>query len=898
MIGRQAVTPESIQNLATSAQSVATITRSDDLPGVIRSVARGSEEMGIVDPKTGQLSAKILSDNALAFQHMIGMTSGMVTADQLQHTLQMGQAGFRNADLAHDVHLQAQVAVASENLKGKTGQAFSTLGTDFRSGNFLNKPESRALLNDAGLLDVSKVNVALDPENAMKGGGGGKGGLQFINTPQMLRGYDPRTDPMGIQFLGKTYEREREILSAKGVKGDDLETQVQGIIEKIFPQNAARLGSALFSKTGLEQTKRNEEAAQNMANDFADLADRTMNLDLAMLSVTKSWETMTSVVGRTSGLTAEATHALTGLSRAMDGVAKFASTDVGGIVSTGLGKAGEALIAFIGVTALLRTAGLAARLLGWMPALEAGAAALGIAMAPATAAIAGVVSATILATEAFMKLDEFLKSHFSFFNDKGLDDIKKHGVVDKPGTTPEASKGWLEQALHTIFPMTKYFGLPELGSQGLPASSVSAMGHKQTEYAFQNTAAANTPLGPLPAVSASATGTPGTAGQPPSHAHPVSSYAPTKLTLPLPGGAHIPGLAPPTTAHGSPIPATPAGRLPIAGPSLGATTSIPTLPGGSSAAFPNMHDVGAIHADTLNVGNVNGLGGKATPGTPGGSVSSGVGAGPGATGIGGPGGVTPSAGTARLPNGPGPSSRMPIGVHGSAPSAPLAPYQAGSLLKNLGVNQSEYDAYRKSVAGIESKGNYGIMGGSSGKYAGAYQMGPTEIKETAAKLGVPAPTQAEFLGNPAMQEKFFEAYTSGHNDYLMAHNQKYANATPEQKLEYLSYAHNQGAGGADKWLNTGIVGHDAFNTPGTAYPAAVQRELALPNIQGPKPDPTQTEMASSSLNINVHSHHYMDSDEIASITASHFISGGSASSATMYDSKQMPLTPGISMPGR
>jgi hypothetical protein len=37
------------------------------------------------------------------------------------------------------------------------------------------------------------------------------------------------------------------------------------------------------------------------------------------------------------------------------------------------------------------------------------------------------------------------------------------------------------------------------------------------------------------------------------------------------------------------------------------------------------------------------------------------------------------------------------------------------------------------------------------------------------------------------------------------------------QLEILGYAHNQGAGGANNWLNTGKVGSDGFGTKGTKY---------------------------------------------------------------------------------
>jgi hypothetical protein len=145
----------------------------------------------------------------------------------------------------------------------------------------------------------------------------------------------------------------------------------------------------------------------------------------------------------------------------------------------------------------------------------------------------------------------------------------------------------------------------------------------------------------------------------------------------------------------------------------------------------------------------------------------------------------------------------------------------GSLSGALGLKEGQYDAFRGSIARIESGGKYNIMGGSSGRFAGKYQMGADEIRETAAQLGERAPTQQEFLSNPEMQERFFERYTLGHHQYLMAHNKRYAEMSPEEQAGVLGYAHNQGAVGASRWLTTGVAGRDAFHTSGTRYSDAI-----------------------------------------------------------------------------
>ena len=156
------------------------------------------------------------------------------------------------------------------------------------------------------------------------------------------------------------------------------------------------------------------------------------------------------------------------------------------------------------------------------------------------------------------------------------------------------------------------------------------------------------------------------------------------------------------------------------------------------------------------------------------------------------------------------------------------PYSAGSITKEMAITQAQYDAFREGVTDIEGK-EYGHMGGAGGRYAGRYQMGPGEITETANRLGVARPDTSEFLSNKAEQEQFFENYTLDHHRQLMR-NPRYAAMSKEQQLEILGYAHNQGVGGAENYINSGRAGADAWGTSGTAYFAPIrQREKSADN---------------------------------------------------------------------
>jgi len=166
------------------------------------------------------------------------------------------------------------------------------------------------------------------------------------------------------------------------------------------------------------------------------------------------------------------------------------------------------------------------------------------------------------------------------------------------------------------------------------------------------------------------------------------------------------------------------------------------------------------------------------------------------------------------------------GAVGMATGAVDAPYQF--VRSTIGADELDWDIYRNTIAQIESQGKYDILGGSGKHYDGRYQMGRDAKIEAGRILGMPiahdAGSRAQFRGDPHLQERAFAAFTVANHKRLMS-NPKYANASKERKLQVLGYAHNQGGGGANKWLNTGIVGADGFGTKGTKYTDALARNF-------------------------------------------------------------------------
>lgn len=151
---------------------------------------------------------------------------------------------------------------------------------------------------------------------------------------------------------------------------------------------------------------------------------------------------------------------------------------------------------------------------------------------------------------------------------------------------------------------------------------------------------------------------------------------------------------------------------------------------------------------------------------------------------------------------------------------------ASAHFRSVLGNESNFQAYAEEVAGIEHA-RYDQMGGSGNAYAGKYQMSRGAIIDAAHWLHEAVPTQAQFLADPAMQERFFRAYTASNERTLNLKSYQFRNASDEQKLAVLGYAHNQGAGGALKWMRTGVAGRDGFNTDATRYSQAIMHRLPI-----------------------------------------------------------------------
>ena len=167
-------------------------------------------------------------------------------------------------------------------------------------------------------------------------------------------------------------------------------------------------------------------------------------------------------------------------------------------------------------------------------------------------------------------------------------------------------------------------------------------------------------------------------------------------------------------------------------------------------------------------------------------------------------------------------------------------YQGGGIVdkfsKAVGISKQEYEAFRKSIAFIESNGQpdngYGAIGGSNNHYDGKYQLGELGKMDAARILGETYPghgkpesaARAAFRADRAMQDRFFTALALANHGY-MSQSEMYRNLPSNKKLSILGFAHNQGWKPATTYLETGFDDEDGFGTKGSKYVNAIDKAL-------------------------------------------------------------------------
>lgn len=176
-----------------------------------------------------------------------------------------------------------------------------------------------------------------------------------------------------------------------------------------------------------------------------------------------------------------------------------------------------------------------------------------------------------------------------------------------------------------------------------------------------------------------------------------------------------------------------------------------------------------------------------------------------------------------------PQAPVPVAQMAAPQMTAPVPDQAPAVPQNQAPPAPSYDMfsgdnwnkYSSAVASLESRGKedpYSIYGGANNHYVGKYQLGASAIKDASRLMGLETtPTREQVRQNPALQEQMFNAFTKGNHNILTQISPEYRSMDPAAQQRVLGYAHNQGAGGAAKFLRTGEAGSDAFGTSGTKY---------------------------------------------------------------------------------
>jgi len=153
--------------------------------------------------------------------------------------------------------------------------------------------------------------------------------------------------------------------------------------------------------------------------------------------------------------------------------------------------------------------------------------------------------------------------------------------------------------------------------------------------------------------------------------------------------------------------------------------------------------------------------------------------------------------------------------------------QASTVAKdpddNIPFNSTAFLKFMDAVGGIESNNGYGAIGGYNNHYLGKYQFGKAALRDVG--IGYTKADREKFLSDPDAQDEAMEQFTLQNHNYLKARSDKYRSMTDREKLGILGYAHNQGRGGALRFLETGKSEADGFGTDAKVYIDKVNKAL-------------------------------------------------------------------------
>jgi len=158
-------------------------------------------------------------------------------------------------------------------------------------------------------------------------------------------------------------------------------------------------------------------------------------------------------------------------------------------------------------------------------------------------------------------------------------------------------------------------------------------------------------------------------------------------------------------------------------------------------------------------------------------------------------------------------------------------------LKELGLTQEQYNALKQGVADVEGA-RYNQMGGAGTRFAGRYQMGSNEIADSAKVMGIPVPSQQEYLNDPELQEKIYMGRTVYMHRRLQSLSPKYNTMSPRERAVALGMG-QLGEGNVSSYINTGTLPRDSAGVPITKWGTAVGKRFDGASSIPSKPQPGQ-----------------------------------------------------------
>lgn len=161
--------------------------------------------------------------------------------------------------------------------------------------------------------------------------------------------------------------------------------------------------------------------------------------------------------------------------------------------------------------------------------------------------------------------------------------------------------------------------------------------------------------------------------------------------------------------------------------------------------------------------------------------------------------------------------------------------QSAKSLEDMNFSGNEWEQYKEAITDVESRGTGVYLArrkldsGKYSQYLGRYQMGTKARYDAANDLGIPVPTEKEFLNNPKLQDKMFLAYTRKNYRELMRISPEFRALPADEQKAVLAQA-QLGATALARALKTGKPLEDSLKSKSTKWYKAVKKRFKTQGV--------------------------------------------------------------------